>query len=156
MIEIIAAIGPKLEIGLNGRLPWNYISEDMAHFKKHTIGKCVIMGKTTFESLNKIPLSGRTNIVMSTNEIYTGVCNVRSVKDALDTAMIKDKGIAVIGGASVYKQFEGIATKLVITHIPDKYILSADTYFPIDLNNWNVFNEYNITSDIIVKEYVKK
>ena len=66
---LIAAHDANLVIGNNGKLPWRY-PEDLKHFKKHTLGKVIIMGRGVFEELGEIPLSGRRNIVLTRTKKY--------------------------------------------------------------------------------------
>lgn len=137
MISIIVAVSDDWGIGKDNELLW-HISEDLKRFKRLTTGKTVIMGKKTWYSLPKRPLSGRKNIVLTDipNEILDGSETVYSIEDALGKCS-KDEEAFVIGGGSIYRQFMPIANRLYITHVHK--IAPADTYFPeIDLNTWEV------------------
>ena len=127
MITLIAAIGPNNELGLGNRLLWE-IPEDLRHFKSYTMGKPVVMGRKTFESIGGRPLPGRTNIVVTGRHYHiTGVITAPDIASALSFS--KDcQELVVIGGASVYSQAIGLADKLVITHVPRA--CTADTFFP--------------------------
>jgi len=127
MITLIAAIGEMNEIGYKNNLLWS-IPSDMAHFKKYTIGKPVVMGRKTFESIGARPLPGRLNIVVtSAHYSITNVITTPTLESALKFSEDYDE-LIVIGGASIYEQTMHKADKLVITHVPGKYI--ADTFFP--------------------------
>ena len=128
MISIIVAIAEDNGIGYKNELLW-HISEDMKRFKKLTWGNTVIMGKKTWESLPKKPLSGRKNIVITDNpqdRFESGIA-AYSIEDALNKCA-GDEEIFIIGGGSVYRQFMPVADKLFITHIHKK--APADIYFP--------------------------
>jgi len=125
IVSIIAAHDPNLLIGSQGGLPWRY-PEDLKHFKKHTIGKTVLMGRGVFEELNEIPLPGRKNIVLSTSRNYQNVPTYKSLSEALEN--IEADEVFVIGGGEVYRQTMPMADKMIITEIKNEY--DGDTYFP--------------------------
>jgi dihydrofolate reductase len=137
MISIIVAVSEDLGIGKDNELLW-HISEDLKRFKRLTSGNTVIMGKKTWESLPKRPLSGRKNIVLTDNpnEIIEGSVTVYSIVDALSKCE-KSEEIFIIGGGSIYRQFMPLADRLYITHVHKK--AEADIYFPvIDPEIWVV------------------
>lgn len=136
-LSMIWAMGKNREIGINNSLPWN-LPEDLKHFKKTTLGKPVIMGLRTFESLGR-PLPGRKNIVLNfSKKDIPGCFVVTSINEALD--MVKGEDAFVIGGASIYKQFLEHADRLFITFIDHEF--KADAYFPeFDLNEWKIISE---------------
>ncbi len=137
-IIIIAAIGKNNELGKNNDLIWK-IPGDLVRFKEITNGHPVIMGYKTFESMNKKPLPGRTNIVMALDEdIQENVVVARSQKEAISIAK-KVKGsekIFIIGGGTIYKIFLPMANTLNLTMV-DEIDDDADIYFPeFDKNNY--------------------
>lgn len=136
MITLIAAIGRSNEIGYQNKLLWN-IPEDMKHFKSYTMGKVIVMGANTFASLNRKPLPGRKNIVISRQELHClTAIGAKSIDEALSIERCYDE-IVVIGGASIYEQTIEHADKLVITHVDAEF--TADTFFPfIDLTQWKI------------------
>lgn len=170
MFSIIVAIGNNNEIGKNNKLLW-HIPEDLKKFKKITLGKTVIMGRNTFESIGK-PLPNRHNIVLSKNsKLFSNNCNIKtdschkeniektqnsekckyneSLEICDDFSKIvekyknSDEEVFIIGGAQVYKKALelGIVEKLYISHI-DFSNNQADTYFPeIDCNMWKKVEE---------------
>lgn len=155
MITLIAAIGKNNEIGYKNQLLWN-IPEDMKHFKNYTLGKVVIMGRKTFESIGK-PLPGRKNIVITTKDIGNVAIKASSVEEAVSIDYCYPE-LVVIGGESVYKQSMQYATKLIITHVDAEF--TADTYFPeINLQNWIINSTINGKDDNYkyrFVEYIKK
>lgn len=148
MISIIVAISDDMGIGKNNDLLW-HIPDDMKRFKKLTIGKTVIMGKKTWESLPRKPLPGRKNIVITDKPGEYFDCSVTaySIEDALSKCK-KDEEAFVIGGGSVYRQFMPLADRLYITHVHKK--APADVFFPeIDPGIWKMVEkeEYKDAGD---------
>lgn len=125
MISLIAAVSEDLEIGLDGKIPWN-IPEETASFKKLTFGHTVIMGRKTFEETGI--LEGRRNIVISKTLPKTDRIEVYgSLSAALDAAKT-DKEIFIIGGASVFSQAIGTADRMYLSYIKGHY--GGDAFFP--------------------------
>lgn len=134
-ISIIAAIAENLAIGKNNRLLW-HIPEDMKRVKKLTTGNVIVMGKNTWFSLPVKPLAGRINLVISDdlNDHFEGCVMAYSFDDALKK-MSKDKENFIFGGASVYRQFFPVATRLYLTLVHKEY--DADAFFPeINFDDW--------------------
>lgn len=137
MISIIVAVSDDWGIGKKNELLW-HIPEDMRRFKKLTMGKCVIMGKKTWESLPKKPLPGRKNIVLTDvpGEYIDCSETAYSIEDALRKCD-KDEEVFVIGGGSIYRQLMPVADRLYITHVHK--MAPADVYFPkIDRRKWKI------------------
>ncbi|WP_436410534.1 type 3 dihydrofolate reductase [Vibrio pectenicida] len=114
-------------IGNENAMPW-HLPADFAWFKKHTLGKPVVMGRKTFESIGR-PLPDRRNIVITRNPEFSadGVTIVSSLGGAL--AEVGDcNEVMIIGGGSIYKECLPLANRLYITFI--KAELSGDTFFP--------------------------
>jgi dihydrofolate reductase len=139
-ISIVVAVADNGVIGQGGGLPWR-IKSELAHFRRVTMGKPVVMGRRTFASIGK-PLPGRTNIVVSRDPAFAapGVLAAPDVARALaaargDALRRGAADIAVIGGADIYAQTMALADRLVITRVhlqPD-----GDTRFPaIDPAVW--------------------
>ncbi|ENM5730073.1 type 3 dihydrofolate reductase [Vibrio mimicus] len=116
-------------IGNNNEMPW-HLPADFNWFKKHTIGKPVVMGRKTFESIGK-PLPGRRNIVVTRNPEFSaeGVTIVSSINVALAEAGDAEE-VMIIGGGSIYNEALPRATRLYLTFINKE--IPGDTYFP----NW--------------------
>lgn len=135
-LSLIAAIGENNELGKENKLIW-YLKEDLKFFKEQTMGKTIIMGRNTFESLPGI-LKGRHHIVLSKSNL-----NLPSEVDVFhdyESLMAHitniDEEMFVIGGASVYKLFLNDVDKMLLTEINAKD-READAYFPsFDINDW--------------------
>jgi len=145
MIALIAAVSDDLGIGRENELLW-YIPEDLKRFRKLTIGKTVIMGRKTWESLPRKPLQGRKNIVITDvpGECFDCTITAYSVGDALEKCKGDDE-IFVIGGGSIYSQFMPFADRLYITHVHKSS--PADVYFPeIDERVWKIIEREEFVS----------
>jgi dihydrofolate reductase len=127
IISLIAAMGKERVIGIENRLPW-HLPADMKHFRMLTMGKPVLMGRKTFDSIGK-PLPGRTNIVVSQDADFKpeGVRVARSIAQALSVGKEAEE-IMVIGGASFYGQLLPQAQRLYITQIHHDFL--GDAFFP--------------------------
>ncbi|MEJ2346337.1 MAG: dihydrofolate reductase, partial [Gammaproteobacteria bacterium] len=98
LISLIAAMDENRLIGVDNRLPWN-LPADLQYFRQVTMGKPILMGRKTYESIGR-PLPGRTNIVLTSDPAFTadGCIVVHSVEEALSAAAGNDE-IMVVGGA---------------------------------------------------------
>lgn len=131
-ITIIAAMTLDGAIGKRGILPWQKIPSEMAHFRKYTLGKPIIMGVRTFlYDLKRKPLPDRYNIVLKKTPPDYHVKDANFVPN-LDIALEKVKDypeIMIIGGASVFKQAVPLADKMILSIIETE-IEGADRFFP--------------------------
>jgi dihydrofolate reductase len=140
-IIIVAAIAENGVIGRGGTMPWR-LKSDMQHFRTLTMGKPVVMGRKTYESLHIKPLPGRTNIVVTRDRNFTapGVLVAPSLEAALqagrgDALRRGAETIMVIGGAEIYAQALPLAQRLEITQI--RMQPEGDSSFPaIDPAVW--------------------
>lgn len=124
---MIAAMTPQRVIGLQGDMPW-HMPADLAWFKRNTLGKPVIMGRNTWQSIGSRPLPKRTNIVISrTQSGFSGAEHARSPAAALALVAGTDE-VMVIGGAQIYTEFLPQADRLYITFITAD--LEGDSWFP--------------------------
>ena len=140
-LAVIVAAARNGVIGSNNALPW-HLPEDLRYFKRVTMGKPIVMGRKTFESIGR-PLPGRTNIVMTraSNFAHEGV---RVVHD-LDAALALAEGLAliegceelmVIGGAQIYAETLPRAARLYLTEVHAD--VEGDTFLPeIDMASWS-------------------
>ncbi|KAA0965875.1 dihydrofolate reductase [Sporosarcina sp. ANT_H38] len=149
MISLLVAHGPDRVIGLNNELPW-HIPEDLAYFKKMSMGKAMVMGRKTFESIGR-PLPGRLSIIVTRNEAYTaeGAVVVHTLKEAVIKAEEYSKEVMIIGGAEIFRETLGIADRLYITYIQKEY--EGDTFFPSYGPEWELVStsEDHFTEDEI-------
>ena len=132
-ISLIVAMAQNRVIGRDNQMPW-HLSEDLKYFKRVTMGKPVIMGRNTFESIGK-PLPGRPNIVISRNPDYDadGISVVSSVQDALElseqlTELDDNAEVMIIGGAQIFVLTLPLAQRIYLTQLHAK--VAGDTYFP--------------------------
>ena len=136
-LSLIAAIGENNELGKDNKLIW-YLKEDLKFFKEQTMGKTIIMGRNTFESLPGI-LKGRHHIVLTRNNLNLPnevdiFHDYESLKEYIANI---DEEMFVIGGASVYRLFLNDVDKMLLTEISAKDDM-ADAYFPeFDKNDWD-------------------
>lgn len=132
-ISIITAIDKNRLIGEKNNIPWK-IPKDLEYFKRITMGKTIVMGRKTYESIGKL-LDGRENIIITRNKdfIVEGGIIIHSLQELLEK--YKNKELFVIGGGEIYQQFLPYASKLYITKIHHEF--KGDTYFPeIKENEW--------------------
>lgn len=136
ILSMIVAHADNRVIGKDNDMPW-HLPADLAYFKKTTLGKPIIMGRKTYESIGR-PLPGRKNIVISRDKNYSaeGIETVTSVEEAL--ALVSEvEEVMVIGGGAIYQHCLPAAQRLYITHIEAD--IDGDTYFPdYDLKEWQL------------------
>jgi dihydrofolate reductase len=144
-IALIVAVSQNNVIGRDNQLPW-HLPEDLQYFKSVTMGKPILMGRKTYESIGR-PLPGRTNIVITRDPNWTAVGV--EVVNSLDAAMVageeackeaKSDEIMVIGGAQIYRDCLPLASKLYLTQVEAE--IEGDAFFPnIDFNQWQKIAE---------------
>lgn len=146
MVEIIivVAVSRNGVIGREGDMPWR-LPSDLKHFKAVTMGKPIVMGRKTFESIGR-PLPGRANIVISrTSGPIEGVEVVRSLDDAIALGRRRAveagaDAVAVVGGGEIYAQAMPLADALHVTHVEAE--IEGDTRFPaIDPTLWRLVSD---------------
>lgn len=139
MISLIVAYDENRVMGYNNKMPW-HLPGDLAYFKKTTMGKPMIMGRKTFESIGKA-LPGRTNIVVTRDPNYQaeGIVVVHSFDDALEMAKKEEKEIMVIGGEQIFRLALPIADVLYVTKIQHNF--QGDTFFPEFSIEWKKVSE---------------
>tara|TARA_R110002167_G_scaffold318347_1_gene523969 strand:- start:134 stop:625 length:492 start_codon:yes stop_codon:yes gene_type:complete len=138
---MIWAMSRNRTIGRNNALPW-HLPEDMKYFKRVTMGKPIIMGRKTWESIGR-PLPGRSNIVITRDPSYTaeGVKIVRTLEEAISLAesialIDGAEEAVVIGGAQIYALALPLADRLYMTQVHAE--VEGDAFFPqFDLTQWN-------------------
>jgi dihydrofolate reductase len=127
VISLVVAVADNGVIGVNNQLPWR-LPNDLQRFKALTMGKAIIMGRKTFESIGK-PLPGRRNIVVSRSPdlVIDGYDVVNSIQSAID---VTDHGeeLMVIGGADIYQQALPMAQRIYLTRVHAN--IPGDANFP--------------------------
>ena len=135
-INMIFARSANGVIGLKGAMPW-HLPEDLAHFKKLTLGSPVIMGRKTWDSLPAKfrPLPGRTNVVVTRQSDWQapGAQTASSLPDALELCKVAGD-VWIIGGAQIYAQAEPLASRIEVTEIAKEF--AGDAYAPLLGADW--------------------
>ena len=127
MISLIVALDKNRVIGLNNAMPW-HLPGELQYFKETTMGKPIIMGRKTFESIGR-PLPGRRNIVITRNPQYDaeGIELAYSLEEAIKLAGDVEE-IMIIGGQQIFTESLPLADRLYITEIDHEF--EGDTFFP--------------------------
>ena len=128
MISYVVAVSRNGVIGREGGLPW-HISSDLKRFKEITMGKPVVMGRKTWDSLPRKPLPGRRNIVITRQPGFTaeGAEVVATPEQAL-ALCAGEKEVAVIGGGEIYRLFWPMVDRIYLTEV--ELEVDGDTHFP--------------------------
>ena len=138
MISIIVAASTNNVIGVQGELPWR-LPDDLKRFKQLTMGKPIVMGRRTFESIGR-PLPGRQNIVITRQRDYEAAgCDVVASPAAALAAASDAAEIMIIGGSQVYELFLPKASRLYLTRV--HVVVEGDAWFPeIDEGDWQLLD----------------
>jgi len=139
-VAIVVAVADNGVIGRGNTLPWQ-LPDDLQHFKRTTLGRPIIMGRKTFESIGR-PLPGRLNIILTRDEAWRveGVTVAHSMEEAIDIAegqalIDGADSVMVIGGAEVYRQAMPFASRAFLTRVHGN--VSGDAYFDLtELASW--------------------
>jgi dihydrofolate reductase len=128
-------------IGKSNKLPW-HLPKDLKHFKETTLNQAILMGRVTFEGMNKRLLPNRETLILTTQSDYQveGATVVTSVKEVLTWYTNQDKPLYIVGGSQVYKLFETYVDELVVTQVQTE--VDGDTYFPRDFD----FSRFSLVS----------
>ena len=146
-ISLIVAASSNNAIGKNNQLLW-HLPNDLKFFKNSTWGMPVIMGRKTFESVNK-PLPGRFNYVITSQTDWKaeGVTVAKDINDALQKAKETNcKEIFIIGGGEIFKQSMELANKIYMTRVHAD--IEGDVFFPeIDGSKWKLISNTDLPAD---------
>jgi len=127
LISIVVAASTNNVIGNNGQLPWR-LSDDLKHFKAITLGKPIVMGRLTWESIGRA-LPGRQNIVMTRQAGFVAEdCDVVSSPAAALQAAEGADEVMIIGGGRIYEMFLPQARRVYLTRV--QAVIDGDTFFP--------------------------
>jgi len=147
-ITLVLAAAENGVIGAKGAIPWR-LPDDMKRFKALTMGKPVVMGRKTWDSLPKKPLPGRENIVVTRDEAFQaeGARVVHSIADVL-------KGeVMVIGGAEIYRAALPLATRIELTEVHGEF--AGDAMFTFDRAPWReIARERHVSPEGLAYSYV--
>ena len=156
-LSIIVAMSKNRVIGKDNKMPW-HLSNDLKNFKKITIGKTIVMGRLTYDSIGKA-LPERKNIVLSRNLVDSNVFIFDNFEEVLDFTKDEDE-VFIIGGQDIYSQTIDKVNKLYLTTIDAN--IEGDKYFPeIDISKWkkirseNFSKDQNNTHDFVSELYIK-
>jgi|TARA_B100001059_G_scaffold130525_1_gene130528 dihydrofolate reductase len=146
IISHLVAVSNNNVIGKDNDLPWK-LKKDLLHFKNYTIGKTVLMGRKTFESIGR-PLPDRTNFIISnTLSNVEGAFIYKDLNSAINNVP-DGQEVVIIGGGYLFRESINYFNKLVITLV-DCVIEDGDIFYPeIDLRNWKLEKE-----DVIKKDH---
>jgi len=126
-VELVVAVAENDVIGRDGRLPW-HLREDLRRFKALTLGKAILMGRRTYESIGKA-LPGRTNLVLTRSaEFEAAGCTVVGSLDQARLGAGAGSALMVIGGAEVYRQCLPFAARIHLTLVHTR-VEDGDTFF---------------------------
>lgn len=150
-LSVIVAVAENGVLGVDNSLPWR-LPEDLKYFKKVTMGKPIVMGRKTYESIGRA-LPGRANIVVSRNPDFSapGIDVVASVDEALSLAGDLARGdgqneLMVIGGAAIYALAIPIADRLYLTEVHAEF--NGDAYMPfVDWEQWKEISRERHSSE---------
>jgi dihydrofolate reductase len=135
IVSIVAALSTNNVIGRNNRLPW-HVSADLKRFKSLTVGHHLLIGRKTFESLDR-PLPGRTIVVITRDRNFAadGVLTAPSVERAIELARL-DPEVFIGGGAQIFEQTMHRADRMYLTRIHTE--IEGDAFFPEfdDVTEW--------------------
>ena len=132
--SLVVAMAANRVIGRDNALPWR-LPDDLAHFKRVTLGHAVVMGRRTYESIGK-PLPGRRNVVVTRNADFEapGCIIANSLEEAWNAASGSDE-VCVIGGTTLFAETLPIADVIHLTEVQAE--VEGDTYFPeFDRSAW--------------------
>ncbi|MBS0279724.1 MAG: dihydrofolate reductase [Proteobacteria bacterium] len=153
MITLILAMAENGVIGNKGAIPWR-IADDMKRFKALTLGKPVVMGRKTWDSLPRKPLPDRTNIVVTRQPGWSADGAVTA--SSLDDALSKADGAAevmVIGGGEIYRAALARADRIELTEVHGAF--DGDAHFAFDRASWReAARESRTTPDGLAYSYV--
>ena len=145
IISLIVAMDRRGVIGAGGALPWR-LSDDLKRFKAITMGKPLVMGRKTHESIGR-PLPGRRNIILTRQQEYTaeGCIVCENTEEAL-AACAGHEEVMVMGGATLYELFLPRAGRIYLTRVQAE--VDGDTWFPpFDESAWNVVERRDYPAD---------
>jgi dihydrofolate reductase len=144
-ISIVVAMSSNSLIGRDGDLPW-HLSADLQHFKSITMGKPVVMGRLTYESIGR-PLPGRENIVLTRDIEYKAEgCTIVHDLEQITSRCSYTEEIMIIGGAQLYIETIPLANKLFITEVHAE--LDGDIFFPdFDRKQWREIERQHFDAD---------
>ena len=149
-VTIVVAVADNGVIGLGNALPWD-LPDDLQHFKRTTMGRPIIMGRKTFESIGR-PLPGRLNIILTRDAAWQapGVSAANSMEQAIDIAgdqalIDGADSVMVIGGAEVYRQALPFTSRVFLTRVHGN--IHGDAFFDLEqIASWRQLSRLEVSA----------
>jgi len=149
-VKIVVAVADNGVIGLGNALPWE-LPDDLQHFKRTTMGRPIIMGRKTFESIGR-PLPGRLNIILTRDAAWQapGVSAANSMEQAIDIAgdqalIDGADSVMVIGGAEVYRQALPFTSRVFLTRVHGN--IHGDAFFDLEqIASWRQLSRLEVSA----------
>jgi dihydrofolate reductase len=152
MITLILAMAENGVIGKEGAIPWR-ISDDLKRFKSLTIGKTVVMGRKTWDSLPRKPLPDRRNVVITRDSTWQTPGAVRAASVEAVHRIAAGGDLMIIGGAQIYRLFLPSADRIELTEVHQAF--EGDARFAFDRSGWReTGREDHVTPDGLAFSYV--
>jgi dihydrofolate reductase len=145
IVSILVAVAENNVIGKDNKLIW-HLPADLQFFKKLTMGKTIVMGRKTFESIGR-PLPGRQSVIITRQKDYLadGCIVVHSLEEAFTKIENRDE-VFIIGGAQIFEQALDLANRIYFTRIHHSF--EGDTFFPaLDEQTWETTKVENFAAD---------
>jgi dihydrofolate reductase len=150
MITLVLAMAKNGVIGMKGAIPWR-IADDLKRFKQLTMGKAIVMGRKTWDSLPRKPLPGRDNIVVTRQRDWSADGAI--VTHSLTEALAGKADVSVIGGGEIYRETLAHASRIELTEVHRDF--EGDAYFAFDRTQWReIAREDHVTPDGLAYSYV--
>lgn len=134
-------------IGKNNHLPW-HLPKDLKHFKETTLNQAILIGRVTFEGMNKRLLPNRETFILTNQSDYQvdGATVVTHVEEVLNCYKNQDKTLYIVGGSQVYKLIEPYVDELIVTQVQAE--VEGDIYFPKDFD----FSKFSLVSSTVYEK----
>lgn len=150
MITLVLAMAKNGVIGKDGAIPWR-IADDLKRFKQLTLGKPVVMGRKTWDSLPRKPLPGRDNVVVTRQRDWSAEGAI--IASSLDEALAGRGDVSVIGGGEIYREALPRADRIELTEVHRDF--DGDAYFTFDRSGWReIAHEDHTAADGLGYSYV--
>ena len=144
IISHLVAVSNNKVIGKDNDLPWK-LKKDLLHFKNYTVGKTILMGRKTFESIGK-PLPNRNNFIVSTTlKNVAGAEIFKSLDSAIENVSPGEE-VVIIGGGYLFRESVNFFNKLVLTQVDCE--IDGDIFYPeVDLDQWTLQESEDFKKD---------
>ena len=150
MITLVLAMAKNGVIGKDGAIPWR-LAEDLKRFKQITMGKPVVMGRKTWDSLPRKPLLGRDNIVVTRQKGWSADGAITA--HSLEQALARGGDISVIGGGEIYREALPQADRIELTDVNREF--DGDAHFAFDRAAWReIAREDHVTPEGLAYSYI--